>query len=144
MAYPKVYELKWDGVEYCCNTIAENIKGMDFKPVGILAITRGGLVPAGILSHLLDVRMIETIGFRSYSDDRQQRPPEIFKVPSIRGVNWLILDDIVDTGKTMKHVHDMFPKSTLAALVAKGRLLVDVVGRVVNPDTWVKFPWEVN
>ena len=56
----------------------------------------------------------------------------------------LIIDDLVDTGKTAKVVREMMPKAYLATVYAKpeGMALVDAYMREISQDTWVYFPWD--
>lgn len=111
---------------------------------GIVAITRGGLVPAAIVARELEVRLIDTICIASY-DDRNQGQLSVLKGASSDGTGWLIIDDLVDTGRTAKTVREMMPRAHFAAVYAKpaGRLLVDTFVTEVSQDTWILFPWDV-
>jgi xanthine phosphoribosyltransferase len=111
---------------------------------GIVAITRGGLVPAAIVARELEVRLIDTICIASY-DDRNQGSLTILKGVAGDGTGWLIIDDLVDTGKTAKTVRDMLPKAHFATVYAKpaGRPLVDTFITEVSQDTWILFPWDI-
>jgi xanthine phosphoribosyltransferase len=111
---------------------------------GIVAITRGGLVPAAIVARELEVRLIDTICIASY-DDRNQGQLSILKGVAGDGTGWLIIDDLVDTGKTAKTVRDMLPKAHFATVYAKpaGRPLVDTFITEVSQDTWILFPWDI-
>jgi xanthine phosphoribosyltransferase len=111
---------------------------------GIVAVTRGGLVPAAIVARELEVRLIDTICIASY-DDRNQGQLSILKGVAGDGTGWLIIDDLVDTGKTAKTVRDMLPKAHFATVYAKpaGRPLVDTFITEVSQDTWILFPWDI-
>jgi xanthine phosphoribosyltransferase len=111
---------------------------------GIVAIARGGLVPAQIVARELEVRLIDTICIASY-DDRNQGALTILKGVAGDGTGWLIIDDLVDTGKTAKTVRDMLPKAHFATVYAKpaGRPLVDTFITEVSQDTWILFPWDI-
>ena len=127
---------------------------------GIIAITRGGLVPAAIVARELDVRLIDTVCITNYgveaaarakSDkeglaDREQGSLEVLKHPAAGdGTGWLIVDDLVDTGKTARAVRDLLPKAHFATVYAKpaGRPLVDTFITEVSQDTWILFPWDI-
>ncbi len=60
------------------------------------------------------------------------------------GTGWLIVDDLVDTGRTGRIVRDMLPKAHFATVYAKpaGRLVVDTFITEVSQDTWILFPWD--
>ena len=111
---------------------------------GIIAVTRGGLVPAAILARELDVRLIDTICVSSY-DHATQREAVILKPMSGDGDGWLMVDDLVDTGKTARVVREMLPKAHFATIYAKpaGRPMVDTYVTEVSQDTWIYFPWDI-
>ncbi|HEX9770852.1 MAG TPA: xanthine phosphoribosyltransferase [Kiloniellales bacterium] len=110
---------------------------------GIVAITRGGLVPAAIVARELEVRLIDTVCITSY-DERDQGKLEVLKRVPGDGTGWLIIDDLVDTGKTAQAVRDMLPKAHFATVYAKpaARPLVDTFITEVSQDTWILFPWD--
>lgn len=110
---------------------------------GIVAITRGGLVPAHIIARELDIRVIDTICISSY-DEETQGKAEILKPVGGDGAGWLIIDDLVDTGKTGRIVREMLPRAHFATVYAKpaGRPVVDTFITEVSQDTWILFPWD--
>ena len=109
----------------------------------IVAITRGGLVPAHIIARELDIRLIDTVCISTY-DDQTQRESAILKSVAGDGAGWLIVDDLVDTGKTGRIVREMLPKAHFATVYAKpaGRPVVDTYITEVSQDTWILFPWD--
>lgn len=112
---------------------------------GMVAVTRGGLVPAGILSRELDIRLVETVCVSTY-DDREMREPEVLKGLEMAGSGegWLVVDDLVDTGATARAVRALLPDAHYATLYAKpkGQPLVDTFVTVFAQTTWINFPWE--
>ncbi len=110
----------------------------------IVAITRGGLVPAAIVARELDVRLVDTVCVSSY-DHKDLREPQILKSVAPGGGRTLIVDDLVDTGSTAKLVRQMLPDAHLATVYAKpaGRPLVDTFITEVSQDTWIFFPWDM-
>jgi xanthine phosphoribosyltransferase len=109
----------------------------------IVAITRGGLVPAHIIARELDVRVIDTVCISSY-DHQTQRAAAVLKPVAGEGEGWLIVDDLVDTGATGRIVREMLPKAHFATVYAKpaGRPVVDTFVTEVSQDTWILFPWD--
>ena len=93
---------------------------------GIVAISRGGLVPAAIIARELDIRLVDTVCLASY-EHQTQGEPRILKGLTGDGAGWLIVDDLVDTGRTAEIVRRMLPKGHFATIYAKpaGRPLVD-------------------
>lgn len=117
---------------------------------GIVAVTRGGLVPAAIVARELDIRIIETVGVSSYHGEDgtagKRGEAEILKAPVGVGTGegWLVVDDLVDTGQTAEVLRKILPKAHYAAVYAKplGRPLIDTFITEVSQDTWIFFPWE--
>ena len=112
--------------------------------IQIVAITRGGLVPAAIVARELELRLVDTFCVSSY-DHQAQGEIEVLKAVPGDGTDTLIVDDLVDTGKTAKLVRDMLPKAHFAAVYAKpaGRPMVDTFITEVSQDTWIHFPWDL-
>ena len=112
---------------------------------GIIAVTRGGLVPAAIVARELGARLVDTVCVTSYEDaDRAPGSIQVLKRIPGDGTGLLIVDDLVDTGETARVVRDMLPKAHFATVYAKpaGRPLVDTFVTEVSQDTWIVFPWE--
>jgi xanthine phosphoribosyltransferase len=119
----------------------------------IVCITRGGLVPAAIVSRELEIRVIETVCVASYHDYKTQGEtdvlktisPEVVKLAGESGEGILIIDDLVDTGRTAAIVRKMLPRAHFATVYAKpqGRPLVDTFITEVSQDTWIYFPWDL-
>jgi len=112
---------------------------------GIVAIARGGLIPATIVARELDIRLIDTLCVASY-DHQTQGAPRVLKAPQGEGEGWLVIDDLVDTGTTARIARGLLPKAHFAAVYAKpaGRPLVDTYVTEVSQDTWIHFPWDMD
>ncbi|WP_420245401.1 xanthine phosphoribosyltransferase [Roseiterribacter gracilis] len=115
---------------------------------GVIAVTRGGLVPAAIVARELDLRVIDTVCISSY-DHQNQRGLQVLKGISADGIGdgagWVVVDDLVDTGATAVEIRKMLPKAHLATIYAKplGKPLVDTYVTEVSQDTWIHFPWDL-
>lgn len=140
---PKTFSLSWSEFHHDSRALALSLSR--FGPFDrIIAITRGGLVPAAIIAWELDIRLIDTICIRSYQD-HQQGKAEILKKVAEDSKSVLVIDDLVDTGATATLVREMLPKAHIAAVYAKpaGKPLVDSFVKEVTQDTWIVFPWEL-
>ncbi len=111
---------------------------------GIVAVARGGLVPAHIIARELEIRLIDTVCIHSY-EETEQREPRVLKRAQGGGEGWLIIDDLVDTGRTGRIVREMLPQAHFATVYAKpeGRPVVDTFITEVSQDTWILFPWDL-
>lgn len=111
----------------------------------IIAIARGGLVPAALLARILDLRLVDTICLSSY-DDKVQRSGDPLLLKGIEGdgAGWLVVDDLADSGKTLRVVRRMLPKAHVAAIYAKpeGAPEVDSLAVPVEQSVWLVFPWD--
>ena len=117
----------------------------------IVCVTRGGLVPAAIIARELEIRLIETVCVASYSHITQGElkvlkdvAKNIVNIGGGRGKGVLIVDDLVDTGKTATVVRELLPEAHFATVYAKpmGRPMVDTYITEVSQDTWIYFPWD--
>jgi adenine/guanine phosphoribosyltransferase-like PRPP-binding protein len=140
--YRKTYPITWEQLHRDARALSWRL--VELGPwKGIIAITRGGLVPAAIVARELDVRLIDTVCIASY-DGRTQGGLTVLKSSTGDGKDWLLIDDLVDTGKTAKAVRELIPKAHFATIYAKpaGRPLVDSFMTEVSQDTWILFPWD--
>ena len=110
-----------------------------------MAVTRGGLIPAAIIARELDCRLIECICVVTYDDETRGEPHVTKPAPAAGdGEGWLIIDDLVDSGTTARHVRALLPKAHFATVYAKpaGKPTVDTFITEVSQDTWILFPWD--
>jgi xanthine phosphoribosyltransferase len=146
----KAFPVSWDQFHRDSRALAWRLA--DAGPFeAIVAITRGGLVAAAIVARELDMRLIETVCVASY-DFQQQGELKVLKgiAASVAGIGSgagdrvLIVDDLVDTGKTAQIVRALLPRAHFATVYAKpmGRPLVDTFITEVSQDTWIHFPWD--
>ena len=147
------YTVSWDQLHRDARALAWRL--MEKGPfTGIVAITRGGLIPAAIIARELDVRLVETVSIVTYAaggggtlmEEENDATPTVIKPPAAAGdgSGYLIIDDLVDTGATARLVRGLLPRAHFAAVYAKpaGRVTVDTFITEVSQDTWILFPWD--
>jgi xanthine phosphoribosyltransferase len=118
---------------------------------GIIAVTRGGLVPAALVARELDIRLVDTICVTSYDTPgsgaaaQMQGKVEVLKGVTGDGEGFLLIDDLVDTGRTAQTVRQLLPKAYFATLYAKpaGRPIVDTFVKEFKQNKWIHFPWDI-
>ena len=146
----KQFPVSWDEFHRDARALAWRLSAAGpFE--AIVAVTRGGLVPAAIVARELGIRVIETVCVASYDHISQGElrmlkavADSIIALGAGSGQGVLIVDDLVDTGKTAKLVRDILPKAHFATVYAKpmGRPMVDTFITEVSQDTWIFFPWD--
>jgi len=150
LATQKHFPVSWEELHRNAKALAWRL--LEMGPwKGIVAITRGGLVPAAIVARELDLRVIETVSVVGYhyddSNPKQNAEAHIVKQAANigDGDGWLVIDDLVDTGRTVELLRRLMPKAHFAAVYAKpmGKPLIDTFITEVSQDTWIYFPWDV-
>ena len=151
LPHEKGFHISWDQIHRDARALAWRLDGKG--PDGgawraVVAITRGGMAPAMIVARELDIRMVDTISIKSYSH-QTQTAAQVIKAPNAEimgdGTGILIVDDLVDTGKTLEVVRNAYPKAHFATVYAKpaGKPMVDSFITEVSQDTWIFFPWDM-
>jgi len=136
--------VSWDQLHRDARLLSEQLMAKGpFK--GIVAITRGGLIPAAIIARELDCRLIESVSVVTY-DEEDRGEPTLVKAPVAAGdgEGFLIIDDLVDSGVTAQYVRKILPKAYFATLYAKpsGKPFTDSFVVEVSQETWILFPWD--
>jgi xanthine phosphoribosyltransferase len=152
LPHEKGFHISWDHIHRDSRALAWRLdkhgplEGGAWRAV--VAVTRGGMAPAMILARELDIRTVDTISIRSY-DNQTQAAASVLKKPDAAlmgdGKGILVIDDLVDSGKTLELIRIMYPKAHFATVYAKpkGRPMVDTFITEVSQDTWIFFPWDM-
>ena len=111
---------------------------------GIIAVSRGGLVPAALLARELSIRYVDTVCISSYDHDHQ-REMNVLKRAEGDGEGFIVIDDLVDTGGTAQAIREMYPKARFVTIFAKpaGAPLVDDYVVDIPQNTWIEQPWDM-
>ena len=162
--------LCWDDIDACATQLAENLGHAcgvaDFDRV--IGIARGGLIPAVLLATKLGVKRLETVQVRYYDGDQKLEAPIVLGEPpkphgpSGDPARTLLVDELIDSGATLRHLRALFPEAHRAALVGRqtGPLpgpraglipwINDAqagadrpvwVGRAIATTQWILVPW---
>ncbi len=151
LPHEKGFHVSWDQLHRDARALAWRLDGQgpdNGAWRAVVAITRGGMAPAMIVARELDIRMVDTISVKSYNHQSQSEP-QVIKSPDMSvigdGEGVLVVDDLVDTGKTLEVVRKHMPKAHVATVYAKpmGRPQVDSFITEVSQDTWIFFPWDM-
>ena len=123
--------LSWKDIENVIDKVVEKIENLEKKPFYLYGIPRGGLIPATWISHKTGIKY------------QQINSAQISKMADLSHI--LIIDDICDSGKTVKEIRENYPKVKVACLYYKENEVAkpDIYGEIVG-DGWLVFPWEEN
>lgn len=151
LPHEKGFHVSWDQLHRDARALAWRLQGQGPDAGAwraVVAITRGGMAPAMIVARELDIRIVDTISVKSYNHQAQSAP-KVIKSPNMDyvgdGTGVLVIDDLVDTGRTLEVVRAHMPKAHVATVYAKpqGRPQVETFITEVSQDTWIFFPWDM-
>jgi hypoxanthine phosphoribosyltransferase len=142
--------ISWDAIITYCDELAGRIS--DYKPEIIIGISRGGLVPARVLSDILDVKKVGVIGIVFYKKTGEtMEEPEITQELSmdVQGKKVLVVDDVADTGKSLavakRYLEGKKPAEIkIATIHKKPESIVEPDYYVRTTSAWIVYPWEVH
>ena len=121
--------LSWGDIGKVVDKVVEKIENLEKKPFYIYGVPRGGLIPATWISHKTGIKY------------QQINSAQISKMADLSHI--LVIDDICDSGKTVKEIRENYPKVKVACLYHKETAIEtpDIYGEIVGED-WLVFPWE--
>jgi xanthine phosphoribosyltransferase len=156
LPHEKGFHVSWDQLHRDARALAWRLDGRgpgDGSWKAVVAVTRGGMAPAMIVARELDIRTVDTISVMSYhaggGKADQQREAQVLKSPQSEllgdGTGVLIIDDLVDSGKTLELIRGLYPNAHYACIYAKpkGEPMVNTFITGVSQDTWIFFPWDM-
>ncbi|MEM0945401.1 MAG: xanthine phosphoribosyltransferase [Pseudomonadota bacterium] len=151
LPHEKGFHVSWEQMHRDARALAWRLDGGGPGAGGtwraVVAITRGGMVPACVVARELNIRTVDTVAIKSYDHQAQGRV-EILKAPDAAigdGTGTLVIDDLADTGRTLAVVRERYPQAHFATVYAKpkGAPMVDTFITSVSQDTWIFFPWDM-
>ena len=151
LPHEKGFHVSWDQIHRDSRALAWRLDGQGPDAgawKSVVAITRGGMAPAMIVSRELVIRTVDTISVMSY-DHQTQSEARVIKAPDASlmedGTGIVIVDDLVDSGRTLELVRNLYPMAHFATVYAKpkGKAQVDTYVTEVSQDTWIFFPWDM-
>ena len=142
--------LSWDMFGQSAREMAQTIADSDYDPEIVIAVARGGLLPAGALAYALGLKLSDAINVEFYTDVHETLPDPVLLAPmldteSIKGKRLLVVDDVADSGRTLALVlellREMGADARSAVVYAKPRSVVDPDFVWRRTDEWIVFPW---
>ena len=161
LPHEKGFHISWDQIHRDSRALAWRLDGKgpdDGQWRAVVAVTRGGMAPAMIVARELDIRTVDTISVKSYHSGGgkadQRREAEVLKAPEASlmgdGTGILVVDDLVDSGKTLELVRSLYPNAHFACVYVKtlptiylgaGMISVPQTGEIaLLPDVFIGLP----
>ena len=140
----KLY-IEWKEFHQDVKDVCEKIKSAGtFNK--IVAISRGGLLPAGIIAYELDIRNCHSINIATYVGEEHRKLDRLENLEDVGQIDekTLVVDDLADSGQTFHLLRKEFPHAVYVSIYSKaaGRKEVDIYAREL-PDQWIVFPWDI-
>lgn len=145
--------ISWSEVERLCQRLAGLIRKSGYRPDLVIAIGRGGYVPARLICDYLHIMGLTSIKIEHYLSGTDRQEEAVIRYPlkaDIRGLRVLVVDDVNDTGDTLKaatqHLQAFQPREIRTAVMhhkAVTRFKVDYYARKIVKWRWLIYPWAV-
>ena len=146
--------ISWAEVERLCQRLAALIKESGYRPDLVIAIGRGGYVPARLLCDCMHIMGLTSIKIEHYLSGANRQEEAVIRYPlkaDIRGLQVLVVDDVNDTGDTLEaatqHLQTFQPGEIRTAVMhhkTVTRFDVDYSARKIIKWRWLIYPWAVN
>jgi len=140
--------VSWRNFNSLCNKVVKQLKDKfpNIIDYNIIGLSRGGLIPAVVISNILNIRKVYSLGLKSYNETNKEKV-EIYQIPDLSNMDKILLiDDISDTGESFNLTKEMMQSKdviTASLYVKQGtKFMPEVYGKCVLNDVWVVFPWE--
>lgn len=148
---PDVREtLTWQGFGLATRALSRNIAASGFAPEVVVAIARGGLLPAGAIAYGLGVKNCGAINVEFYTgigtvrDRPEVLPPEL-DMSYLDGRRVLLIDDVADSGRTLdlavRLLRDRGADIRSAVIYTKPTTIVQPDWSWKQTALWIDFPW---
>lgn len=149
----KCHLYNWEDICQLCKELVKKIKANGYKVDVIVAIARGGWVPARILADLLEVKELYSVKTEHWGmvatitgEAKITQPLNV----KLEGKNVLIVDDVADTGETIKlvkeHVKSMLAKEIKIAVIdykKTSKFIPDYYASEMEGWKWIVYPWSL-
>ncbi len=147
---PEREHLTWDGFGEASREIARAIIASGFEPEVVVAIARGGLLPAGAIAYGLGLKNCGALNVEFYTgigtvlDAPAVLPPEL-DMTYLGGRRVLLVDDVADSGRTLdlavRLLADQGAEVRSAVIYTKPTTIIQPDYSFKDTALWIDFPW---
>lgn len=140
--------ISWEEIKHWSDILAQKIADdcADLSQATLVAVSRGGLVPAQLIAYKLNIRDVRVMKIISYNEEGERE--DIKDISTDRlfdGGDVYFIDDLSDSGATVKYIRKKFPSSRICSLLMKTCCTEepDICARSgIDGKTWLVFPWD--
>lgn len=143
--------ISWAEIQRLCHRLALLIKTSGYRPEIVVAIGRGGYVPARLVCDYLDIMALTTIKIEHYLSGSTKQEQAVIRYPlctEIQNLRVLLVDDVNDSGDTLRiaaeHLQSFKP-SEIRTAVMHNKLVtdfpVDYQAKKIVKWRWLIYPW---
>lgn len=142
--------LTWTQFGEVGRELAQRIVDSGYRPEIVIAVARGGLLPAGHLAYALGVKLADAINVEFYTDVESTLADPVLLAPlldidAITGKRLLVVDDVADSGRTLALVLELLQRAGAqvrsAVVYAKPASVIEPDYVWKRTDEWIVFPW---
>lgn len=141
--------ISWEEIKNLSDELAEKIQEHceDLETATLVAVSRGGLVPAQLIAYKLDIRDIRVMKLISYDKNNvRQETKDISTDRLFDGETVYIIDDLADSGETVRYLKERYPNSNICSLLVKDecKYKPDIYPEagIKKHGEWLVFPWD--
>jgi hypoxanthine phosphoribosyltransferase len=148
---PPQQHMSWGDLDWLIVIAIKQMREKGYHPDRIIPIGGGGLIPAGIMSYRLykrdhiPIHVMPPVYAKSYGHDKKRGALSVLWPDGIEAYDsetTLIVDDICDSGATVRAIKERMPKSNMFCVVSKQEGLCEWAGTLTTKPDWWHFPWE--
>lgn len=148
--HPDREVLEWQTFGHAVRDLARTVLASAWRPDVVVAIARGGLIPAGALAYALDTKAMGTLNVEFYSGVGETLPDPVVLPPALdpselAGQKVLVVDDVADSGRTLALVLDLVRSHgadvRTAVIYSKPTSIVVPTYSWRTTSSWIMFPW---
>lgn len=145
--------ITWSAVQRLCRRLAIMIRSSNYVPDVVVAISRGGYVPARLICDYLDIMALTSIRTEHYLSGSVKQAQVIIRDPlctDIENLRVLLVDDVNDSGDTLelaiRHLNTFHPREIRTAVMHRKtstHFSEDYYARKIIKWRWLIYPWAV-
>lgn len=140
--------ITWDEIKHWSDILAEKIKAdcTNLDQATLVAVSRGGLIPAQLVAYKLNIRDVRVMKLISYNDQgTREAIKDISTDRLFDGSDVYFIDDLADSGATVDYIRKRFPSARICTLLMKTCCEEEpdiCIRSGLKAESWLVFPWD--